>query len=163
MIKNGCGGGGARGPLLKGLARRLWKHHEPNILIHFIAVSQSKVFVCNNSHCCFLCAALFVVVRSFIIITIITIMIIMIMISRFSHSADTASPVIYIGDLMKPPDDFHPSPIHTIATTTDAIAHHSHTRPRHHPFGVRARLIKKKKKDMKRISYRKLRSASLLA
>jgi hypothetical protein len=43
MIKNGCGGGGARGPLLKGLARRLWKHHEPNILIHFIAVSQKSL------------------------------------------------------------------------------------------------------------------------
>lgn len=41
---------------------------------------------------------------------------------------------------------------------------------RHLPFGVRAQLIKKKKKkkrekknDMKRISYRKLSSVSLLA
>lgn len=123
MIKNGCGGGGARGPLLKGLARRLWKHHEPNILIHFIAVSQSKVFVCNNSHCCFLCAALFVVVRSFIIITIITIMIIMIMISRFSHSAATASPRNIHRRLDEAPGRF-PSVSDT---------HHCHHHRRHRP------------------------------
>lgn len=98
---------------------------------------------------------MFVVVRSFIIITIIIIMIIMIMISRLSAANSE--------NLMKPPDNFHPSPSNiAVATTSAAEVDGS----RHYrPFGARARLIRKKKrkKDMKRISYRKLRSASLLA
>lgn len=126
MIKNGCGGGGARGPLLKGLARRLWKHHEPNILIHFIAVSQSKVFVCNNSHCCFLRAALLVVVRSFILS--LRLLWLWLLWLWFYVSRTPPLPV-HSGNLMKPLNDFHiqcrsssiPSHI-PLSTTTTSLA-----------------------------------------
>lgn len=156
MIKNGCGGGGARGPLLKGLARRLWKHHEPNILIHFIAVSQSKVFVCNNSHCCFLRAALFVVVRSFIL----SLRLLWLWLLWLWFHVSRTPPIYILWKLDEAPDDFHPSPMpFSLSKLLPSLCTYRY----HHPFGATVHLIKKKNIYMKRISYRKFQSASLLA